>query len=374
MFEQGGITEFARPEMLRMGRLLRALTQHELAARTEIDQALISKYENGRPINDSDLKKISEILQLPEAFFRRQIPIHAPNGASMIMFRRRKTASTKVQDQVIMEMNWLRDNVRILRESVDVQGFFNIPLYEPEEGSPEEIESIAERVRLELRILPGPVKSVIRSLESMGVVIIHKELPTKVDAILDSSLVDSPIALLKDNIPGGRQRFSLAHELGHLVMHNTIKFDLDAIEEQADRFASAFLMPAYDIKTKLRKLTLERLIALSAEWQVSVQALVRRAADLDLLTDRQYRYWNVQLSQNGFRTSEPVPLPVEFPTLIESLINIHLNQLDYSVNELASVLTMEDWEFKRIYLGEKIQIVPKPQQIKPVLRPFADNS
>lgn len=373
MNSQRAMNLFTRPEMLRVGRLLRAKTQRELADETGIDQALISKYENGRDIPDGDLSKIAHVLQLPENFFDRQIALHAPNGASMMMFRRQQTASIKTQQQVIMEMNRLSDNIRTLLESVDVQGIANMPLYEPKEDTHSEIENIADRVRLELRVMPGPVKSMTRLLESVGVAIIHRKLPPKVDALVDGALTSPRILLLNEGTPGGRQRFNLAHELGHLVMHNTLNFQLDVIENQANRFAAAFLMPERDIKPELHNLTMERWIALSAEWRVSVQALVRRAFDLGILSDRQYRFWNEQFSKGGYRTTEPVPIQIEKPTLVTSLINLHLNELQYTVAELAFALAMEEWEFRQIYLNEpEMHIVPKVK--KAVLRPFADGS
>lgn len=360
----------ARPEMLRMGRTLRGLTQRELAEATSIDQALISKYENGRPIPDGDLITVAKALRLPENFFFRQMVLHAPNGASMMMFRRRQTATEKTQEQVLMEINRLGDNIRVLLESVDVQGMSSLPFHEPTSESLDEIEDIAERVRLELRVAPGPIPSMTRILESVGVVILQRPLPPKVDALVDSLPGSAPIMLLSNELLGGRQRFTEAHELGHLVMHNALSFSYEALEAQANRFASAFLMPKREIKAKLRDLTMERLTALSAEWRVSVQALVRRGLDLDVLNYRQYRTWNETLGKSGYRTAEPIAIPTEKPTLLKLLIQTHLNELRYPVNELADALAMEEWEFRSIYLDEPLHLVKKEK--KTILRPFAD--
>lgn len=356
-----------------MGRLLRAKTQSDLANDTGIDQALISKYENGRPIPDEHLTAIAQVLQLPDVFFRRQVVLHAPNGASMMMFRRRQTASGKMQDQIAAEMTRLSDNVRVLFDSVDVQAIAVLPLYEMKTESLEEVESIAERVRLELRVPPGPVQSMTRVLESVGVIIVRRPMPPKIDALVDSVPGSPSILLLSDSLLGGRQRFTLAHELGHLVMHSALNYGYDTIEEQANRFAPAFLMPAQDIKPKLRNLTMERLVALSAEWRVSVQALVHRAFDLEVISERQYRTWNEKLGKGGYGNSEPIPIPVELPTLLKSLIHLHMNDLRYSVPELAHALAMEEWEFRKNFLDETtLRIVQKTK--KPVLRAVFDDA
>lgn len=354
----------AYPEMLQMGRILRGLTQSELAEKTGIDQGLISKYENGRPIPSQDLDSIASYLQLPKHFFSRQINIEAPYGASMILFRRRQTTSIREQQRVMMELNRLSYHIHVLLESIDVQATSIIPQHKPTENSIDEIEDIANRTRLELRIPPGPISSMVRVLESMKVAIIQWDLPHKIDALLGGI---PPLLLISKSLLGGRQRFTLAHELGHLVMHNELIFSYDDMEDQADFFASAFLMPRQDIRSRLRGLTMERLVALSSEWRVSVQALVRRARDLETITDRQYRTWNEQLSKNGFRTIEPVTIPVEQPTLVRSLINLHMTELNYSDEELAYALATEKWEFRNIYIErDTLQLVPKPK--KTVLR------
>ena len=171
---------------------------------------------------------------------------------------------------------------------------------------------------------------------------------------------------------GGRQRFTLGHELGHLVMHNTIRFSYDEVEKQADRFASAFLMPEKQIKPKLRNLTIDRLIALSAEWRVSAQALIHRGYDLGTLTERQYREWNQLLSRGGYRSTELVPIPPERTTLLDTLIRAHKEELNYSNAELADALVMQEWEFKKNYLHrDEITILPAKAK-RPVQLPAAE--
>lgn len=353
------------PDMLKMGRTLRVKTQRELAEETGIDQSLISKYENGTPIPDGDLSAIASALELPEKFFFKKIDTHAASIASELMFRKRRTTPAKYQHQIIAEMNRIAYHVGVLFESVDVKSRFDLPIHEPEDGFMDEVENIADRVRLELHIPPGPIPSMIQILESMSVVVVLRKLPAKIDALVDN-LPKPPILLLSQELLGGRRRFTLAHELGHMVMHKAfLKYTYDELEEQANRFASAFLMPAKDIKSKLRGLTMEKLIALSSEWRVSVQALVRRAYDLEVIDQRRYRFLNERLGKNGYRTTEPVEIHKEKPTLLSSLIRLHMNELKYSTEELAGALAMLEWEFKENYLPDnQIRVVKK----KPVFR------
>lgn len=361
------ISEFARPDRIRMGRLLRAMTQREVAAQTGIDQGLISKYENGRRVTDDDLAKIARVLQLPLSFFYRPVVLHAFNGASTVMFRRGQSVPERMKEQLLVEMNRIAEHMQDMFESVEIQSTNTVPIYQPKDGSMEEIEDIAERTRLQLRIPPGPIQSMTRIMESMKVIIVHRSLPLNVDALV-STYGSISILLLNAALLGGRQRLTLAHELGHLVMHSAIYYSYEELEKQAFRFGSAFMAPAQELKSNLRnKLTMERLIALSAKWGMSVQALVRRISDLDLMTERQYQYWNQQLSKNGYRTTEPVTIPVETPRLLNALISMHLKDLRYTVEELASALMMEEWEVREVYLGQQqLRVVQKME--KPILK------
>lgn len=370
MEQQRAITEPVRPAMLQMGRKLRGLTQRELAEATGIDQALISKYENGRPIPESDLHSISNALQLPSSFFRRRMEIYAPDGVNMMLFRRRQATSIRTLDQVLMEMNRLAASLDVLLESVDVETVARIPCIEPSTGTIDEIEAIADQVRLELKVPPGPVSSVTRVLESIGVVIVKRPLPPKVDALVDSKPGHLSLLLLNDQMPGGRVRFSLSHELAHLVMHNALTFSMKDMDNQANQFASAFLMPAQDIKPKLRYLNLDKLIALSVEWKVSVQALVYRARTLGTISADEQRRWHIQFNRRGYNDHEPIAIPLESPSLLKSLITLHLEDLKYSIKELSDVLAYEEWEFRSQFLDDpRLRVVPPKK--KPVLRPFA---
>lgn len=370
MGPERAITEPVRPEMLQNGRKLRGLTQRELAEAAGIDQALISKYENGRPIPDADLRAIGQVLQLPLSFFRRRMEIHAPNGANMVLFRRRQTTSVKFQEQVWIEMARVADSLSVLLESVEVETLARLPCIEPDRGDIDEIEEIADRLRLELKIPPGPIGSVTRVLESVGVVIVRRQLPPKVDALVDSNPGKLSLFLLSDRIQGGRARFTLSHELGHLVMHNPLAFGVKEMDLQADRFASAFLMPSRDIKSRLRHLTLDKLIALSVEWKVSVQSLVYRAGTLGAISQDEQQKWYIQFNRRGYHDREPIPIPLESPTLLRSLVKLHLEDLRYSVSELSEVLSFEEWEFRSQFMDDpQLRVVPPKQ--KPVLRPFA---
>src|SRR5260370_21615811 len=117
---------------------------------------------------------------------------------------------------------------------------------------------------------------------------------------------------------------SIAHELGHLVLHRYASSGTQEMETHAYRFAAELLMPAASILDHLavEKLNLFRLAALKSTWGVSMQALARRARELNVINDRQYRYLMKQISMTGWRTNEATlgpPLTPERPPAIRQL-------------------------------------------------------
>ncbi|MEJ7842636.1 MAG: ImmA/IrrE family metallo-endopeptidase [Rubrobacter sp.] len=86
---------------------------------------------------------------------------------------------------------------------------------------------------------------------------------------------------------------------------------MDAVPT-ANRFASEFLLPEQSIRHELYPpITLSGLSKLKPRWGVSIQALIRRAYTLEIITQRQYKYLFQKLSARGWRTKEPDELAVK---------------------------------------------------------------
>lgn len=159
-----------------------------------------------------------------------------------------------------------------------------------------------------------------------------------------------PLILLNALHPGDRLRFTLAHEIGHLVMH---KFPTPDMEDEANEFASAFLMPAADIRAAFRgrKINLQLLAALKPEWKVAMQALLMRASALKIIGSNHSRYLWQQISGRGWRLREPadVDFPAEVPTIMSSIITTHLDSLGYTLADLTRLLRIHGGEFAEMY-------------------------
>ena len=139
---------------------------------------------------------------------------------------------------------------------------------------------------------------------------------------------------------GDRMRTTLAHELGHTVMHFNRDFDYRLAEDQAQRFAAAFLLPATELRRDFGvKLDLPKLMALKRKWRVSMQALAYRAHQLGCIDQTRFKSIFQQFSRNGWRKTEPIEVPRESPRGFKRLLRAHV-EAGCPPDELARLLLL----------------------------------
>lgn len=200
----------------------------------------------------------------------------------------------------------------------------------------------------------GPVKNLTNIIESHGAIVLKTDLFTdKIDGLSTISEKGTRIIMLNRRKSNDRQRFSLAHELGHLVMHFDMHDYPEEIESEANRFASELLMPASQIRNSLRSLTFEKLGDLKRYWMVSMRSLVRRAHDLDLMNQRQYRNFQINFSRKGILRSEPIQISEEKPSILNQILSIYINELEYSLSDIARVVRLNNKEFVERFVEKK---------------------
>jgi Zn-dependent peptidase ImmA (M78 family) len=164
--------------------------------------------------------------------------------------------------------------------------------------------------------------------------------------------------------PVDRFRMSLAHELGHMVMHRVPEPDMEA---QANLFAAELLMPATEIKNQLYGISLSRLAAMKPYWRTSMGALLKRASDLKCVTPNASRYLWMQMSQRGYRKREPAELDLlpERPSLVAEIIAFYRTELNYSIEDLAKALSSTPEELMSLY-NLQLSKPDKQQQLRRV--------
>ncbi len=329
--------------MITLARELRGCTQASLAqAMGAFTQIELSSLETGRTeITDDHIRSISKALNLPVHFFRKEDPI--VKRISKFYYRKRSTLPAKEQNSIEAKIKVLRRMLLELLKEVEVD-FKALPKWAiKHNSSPEEI---AEKTRLYFNLDEGPVENPVSLLEQLGIpVIFLNSSSEKFSGMTVQTDVNLPIIFLNKNLPNDHKRFTLAHELGHLIMHipfsNDPEFmssleDLDEVEKQADRFAGAFLMPAKEIKRQMtQSLTYSRLTEFKLYWKVSKQSVIYRAKDLNIITPQKFTNLFVELSRNGERKREALDVPIDEPRLFKEMIHIWETGLHKSKKEMA---------------------------------------
>jgi Zn-dependent peptidase ImmA (M78 family) len=185
----------------------------------------------------------------------------------------------------------------------------------------------------------------MRVVENAGAIVTYfGDLSERVDAFsMDRRRPIIVRSSLKESLC--RQRFDLAHECGHLIMHRGMQTGDRITEDQAHRFASAFLLPRGAVLREFprgRWIDWNALYALKKRWKVSVRALVRRGYDLKLLTPAQYRTANIHLVKSGQakveRFDDDGTMPVEEPELLSSALNVLNESVHGGVPAVANMV------------------------------------
>jgi Zn-dependent peptidase ImmA (M78 family)/DNA-binding XRE family transcriptional regulator len=307
-------------ERIKQARELRGLTQAQLADRAHVDQSTIAYLEKGnREPLDETLEAIAIQTGFPPSFFRKKSGDGFPSGS--LQFRAR-TMSAGQRTQVRQYAKTVWEIAQHMAEQVS-----EIPLRLPKLS--EQPEVAAAVTRSELGLSPdGPISHVTNTLEKAGVLVLNIPLPMdRWDAFCAWVGEDTkkPVIVVADGAPGDRLRYSIAHETGHLVLHQSLDGRLRAIDSEADRFASEFLMPESAMREELTSpVTLASLADLKPRWGVSIQALIRRAYSLEVITERQYKYLFQQLTKRGWRKQEPSALavPIERPRAFRKMAEL----------------------------------------------------
>ncbi|MFD1045495.1 ImmA/IrrE family metallo-endopeptidase [Kibdelosporangium lantanae] len=189
-------------------------------------------------------------------------------------------------------------------------------------------ERAAQMVREQWGVGTGPVGHLVRILENHGVLVVFSPPQTaSVDAYSFRTKLRPVVVLNPVKFDYYRQRFDVAHELGHLVMHGDADPGGRVTEDQAHRFAAELLMPTEQILDQLPTTmggnVWRTLAQLKEQWGVSMQALLYRARWLKRLGDVSYRNAMTTISSRGWRRSEPGLITVmEQPSLLPRAVEL----------------------------------------------------
>lgn len=305
------------PVRLRLARQRRGLTLTRLAEESTISLRSLTNYENNATEQPSDesLHKLAAALDVsPEYFHRDEIE---PVPVEAVSFRKLSKTSATKRDAVLSSATLALELFDVIDRHFKLPDP-GIPTYDKLAPA-----QAAEMVRQTWGLGDKPIQNMIHLTEARGVRVMSLAHDyTDIDAFC--FFRDSvPYMFVNTTKSGERQRFDVAHELGHLVLHDERDMtpkDSREREAEANGFA-AFLMPATGLHAQtMWSASIQKILAAKKHWKVSAMAMTHRLHELEMLNDWQYRSTVVALSKAGYRSSEPDGMIPESSQLLRKVL------------------------------------------------------
>lgn len=339
-------------ERIKQGRILRGLSQEQLAKQLDITRQAISNCEkNNINLNINNLLKMSEALELPLSFFYKS-PV---DDNEQIIFFRSKDIPKKTRDQLKEEINVFDKEIVRYFENYIQFPTINLPNLKEILGEEvcnykkETIIKACKEIRKYWNIGDKPIDNLAYLLQLNGFIISKQYInQNKTDGFSQRIGDKSYIFVSANKECAVRTRFDLAHELGHLVLHNRLgKEDVEekVIEKDADFFASEFLYPSDVFLNEIQDYSIgfDRFIELKEKWKISIQAIVRKCKDLELISDDKYIYFQKRISYNKWRKNEPLDnrIVAEEPRLFGDIIELLLENSVITKKDILMDISLE---------------------------------
>jgi Zn-dependent peptidase ImmA (M78 family)/transcriptional regulator with XRE-family HTH domain len=322
---------------LTLARHLAGLRKSDLAALIDMSPTAVAAWESGakRPTAGT-VAKLALCLRVDPGFFAMR-PDDVAALSTTPHFRSLRSTSQLARDQAFAYGQLAVDIATSLERHVeypepDVPSF-PVPVDSEEGDGP---ERAARHARAAWGIGPGPAGHLVRLLENHGVLVVFSPpQAASVDAYSFDSRLRPVVVLNPVKRDYYRQRFDVAHELGHLIMHSDAEPGGRIVENQAHRFAAELLMPAAEIRdllpAGLSASAWQALARLKEQWGVSIQALLYRARRLGVLGEVSYRNAMATLTARGWRRNEPglvsvLEQPSLLPRALELLAQEHIGE------------------------------------------------
>lgn len=336
-------------ERLRLARVAQGLTLDQVGIRVSATRQYLNQLEQGSKVpTDEMVEALSAALSVKTHFF--SLLTHDSVRPEQCHFRKQRTTPVSVISQVLARGTLLDGFVSRLDQEVDlpVVSFPDISA-----SSATEIEEAAEEARRTWGLGLGPISSMMRVVENAGAVVsFFGGVSERVDAL--SIDRQRPMIIRSEAKPAAcRLRFDLAHECGHLIMHRGVETGDKVTEDQANRFASAFLLPRSSFIHEFPRghyLNWKIIYDLKLRWKVSAAAIIRRAYDLRMISADQYRTGYIHLSKTGQKRVEYYDdqISPEEPELLLSAMDALENAFPGSVQRIASEVGLEATMFENV--------------------------
>jgi len=316
----GGAQARLNPRSLSLARDLRGMSQSVLAKEVGVTQPFISQIEKGARTPTTEMvEAMAQALDCATSLLMTDL---LPSKLPVTFFR--KTSRTRIRD-----MRALRARVVLYRHRLGILLRYSqhlrlrISLGDVTHGrySP---RVTAQRLREFWGVPPGPIDNLTELVEQHGIMVIPGHYGPTIDGFSVHESWESalpPTVFMDTSVPGDRWRLSLAHEVGHILLHyhQDVLPNTRLVEREAFDFASEFLFPQREIGGHLHVLSMYRLAQLKMRWKVSMASLLLTAERTGRISPYSARRLWIQLRSGG--RDEPVKIDREHPMLLNKIVD-----------------------------------------------------
>lgn len=329
-------------ERLKAARKMAGLSLEELAQKAgEFTKQAISNYETGKRQPDSKtILRLAKLLNVRPEYFLKKDEIRF----EAFEYRKKARMGEKAKGIIEEKSRYVAERYLEIESLLGFDKKWENPLQKIEIKSGDDVEKAALELRKKWELGTDAIIKLIETVETYGVMIIGVEADENFDGLTNFAN-GKPIIIynerIKDNV---RIRFTIAHELGHILLNLSEIKDNKEKEKLCHQFAGAFLLPKEKIYLELggkhrSKIAFRELISMKEEYGISMQAIAKRLQYLKIITDSAYTRFNIIVNKNKWRQNEPGEFKIEEkPERFKNLVLRALAEEIISIGKAASLL------------------------------------
>jgi Zn-dependent peptidase ImmA (M78 family)/DNA-binding XRE family transcriptional regulator len=298
------------PERIREAREAYGLTLEQFADLLGVTKQAVARFENGNAVPSGDkMRRIIDITEQPPSFFVAPRE-RAANGISPY-WRGLKRMELHHRKRIARRLEWTADVVSFLSDYIELPEVRlpNID-FDFTSESTEQIEEAADALRETWALGRRPLRDLSSIMELHGFILVRESVRCADMDAVSAWQFGRPYVLYSADVNSGpRTAYNLAHELGHMILHSSVEVtshNIAQLEKQADRFASAVLLPQDTFSREVLGTSLNHFLFLKDKWGVSIAAMAYRCRDLGILNQNQFSYVFRQLNLKMIREKEPL--------------------------------------------------------------------
>lgn len=317
------------PERIREAREARGYTLEAFAEALLVTKQAVARYESGLSVPSGEVMgRIIAITGQPPSFFVSQRM--RPGDGIQPFWRGLKRMELHHRKRIARRLEWAHDIVNYLERFIHLPDI-SVPAldFDPLSHDIEQIESAADKLRDSWNLGRGPLRDISAIMELHGIIVVRENVACPDMDAVSCWQSGRPYVLFSAEVESGpRTTYNLAHELAHVCLHASIAVTSDnlaVVEKQANRFASALLLPQDTFSREVLGTSLNHFLFLKQKWGVAISAMAYRCKDLGIMNDNQFSYVMRQLNLKKIRTREP--LDEHFQTRAPSILGASIKLL-----------------------------------------------